>query len=57
MKSNTQKSANLAIELTDAEISAASGGETSLSPEQQAAIKYKFRELSLSDVLRYINKH
>lgn len=57
MESNTHKSANLAIELTDAEISAASGGETSLSPEQQAAIKYKFREFSLSDVLRYINKH
>jgi len=57
MESNTRKSANLAIELTDAEISAVSGGATSLSPEQQAAIKYKFREFNLADVLRYINKH
>ena len=57
MKSTTRKSTNPAIELTDAEISAARGGKTTLSPEQQAAIRYKFRDFKAADVQRYIDRH
>ena len=58
MESNVQKFSRLSIrDLTDAEILTVNGGETSLSPEQVAAIKYKFREFNFSDVINYINRH